>query len=500
VPENNPMRNPNHDSDHDNQEKMYSTNHAGSNAAGNPSGARSGHRREALKKIVALELPLIGVLMQILMYAQLWFTAYYPLVRLKLKFYIRGHILVLGIYGILLLFFMGTYGGLKVGYLKPLDVILSQMFSLLAVNIISYFQDSLLRNWTLPVLPMIWCMLAQLVLSILWVNFSDGVYKKAFPPSDLILIHGERDISGILTKFATRPDKYHIVDCVDIAAGTDAIKRMILEQGKAVVLWDIPVKDRNILMKFCYRNSIRLYMMPKIPDVLVKGSAQLHLFDTPLYMTREYALTFNQRLCKRAIDVICASILLVLTSPIFLLTALAVKLYDHGPVFYKQTRCTIHEKEFRIIKFRSMRTDAEKDGVARLAAQNDDRITPVGHFIRKVRIDELPQLINILKGDMSFIGPRPERPEIIAQYVEEMPEFVLRMKVKAGLAGYAQIYGKYNTTPYDKLKLDLTYIQNYTIWMDLKLMLLTLKILLTPESTEGVEEGQVTALHKEKDE
>ena len=141
-----------------------------------------------------------------------------------------------------------------------------------------------------------------------------------------------------------------------------------------------------------------------------------------------------------------------------------------------------------------MRVDAEKDGVARLAAKNDDRITPIGKFIRAVRIDELPQLYNILKGDMSFIGPRPERPEIIAQYMEEMPEFALRMKVKAGLAGYAQVYGKYNTTPYDKLKLDLSYIENYSLWMDIKLMLLTLKILFKPESTEGVEESQTTAM------
>ena len=195
-------------------------------------------------------------------------------------------------------------------------------------------------------------------------------------------------------------------------------------------------------------------------------------------------------------DVICALLLLVLTSPFFLITAILVKLYDHGPVFYKQVRCTMNQKEFRIIKFRSMKVDAEKDGVARLAAEHDDRITPVGHFIRKTRIDELPQLINILKGEMSFIGPRPERPEIIAQYMEEMPEFAYRMKVKAGLAGYAQVYGKYNTTPYDKLKLDLTYIQNYSLGLDLKLMLLTLKIVFTPEATEGVADGQVTAMQE----
>ncbi len=234
--------------------------------------------------------------------------------------------------------------------------------------------------------------------------------------------------------------------------------------------------------------------MPKIPDVMIKGADQLHLFDTPIFLTREYALTVGQRMAKRTIDLICALILLVIASPFMLVTSVFIKCYDGGPVLYKQTRCTRDGRKFQIMKFRSMRVDAEKDGVARLAAKNDSRITPIGKFIRMVRIDELPQLFNILRGDMSFIGPRPERPEIIEQYVEEMPEFVFRMRVKAGLAGYAQVYGKYNTTPYDKLKLDLTYIENYSVWLDLKLMLLTLKILIKPESTEGVDSAQVTAM------
>ena len=177
----------------------------------------------------------------------------------------------------------------------------------------------------------------------------------------------------------------------------------------------------------------------------------LHLFDTPVYLTREYSLKVEQRLAKRMIDLICSLLLLVIASPFMLITAIAIKVYDGGPVLYKQIRCTIGRREFYILKFRSMKVDAEKDGVARLASKNDSRITPIGKFIRTTRIDELPQLFNILKGDMSFIGPRPERPEIIDQYMEEMPEFAFRMKVKAGLAGYAQVYGKYNTTPYDKL-------------------------------------------------
>ena len=201
---------------------------------------------------------------------------------------------------------------------------------------------------------------------------------------------------------------------------------------------------------------------------------------------------------KRLIDIVLSSIAIVVLAIPMLIVAVIIKIDSPGPVLFKQKRIGIHKKTFTILKFRSMRTDAEKDGVARLAQKNDSRITPIGKFIRKCRIDELPQLINILRGDMSFIGPRPERPEIIAQYLEIMPEFAFRMKVKAGLAGYAQVYGKYNTTPYDKLKLDLTYIENYTVWLDIKLMLLTLKILFWPDSTEGVEESQITALRREK--
>ena len=228
------------------------------------------------------------------------------------------------------------------------------------------------------------------------------------------------------------------------------------------------------------------------------GAEELHIFDSPLLLTREYSLSMEQRFVKRSIDVICSLLLLVIASPFMLITAIAIKLYDGGPVLCRQARCTLDQREFFILKFRSMRTDAEKDGVARLASKNDGRITPVGKLIRKCRIDELPQLFNILKGDMSFIGPRPERPEIIAQYVEVMPEFVYRMKVKAGLAGFAQVYGKYNTSPYDKLKLDLTYIENYSIWLDIKLMLLTLKVLFWPDSTEGIEGEQITALREER--
>ena len=456
--------------------------------------------RSALFRLFALQVPLIGLFFQTALYAWVYFWRYYPLIRLRLKFYVKGHILVLGIYLLFLILFSHTFEADKVGYYRPFDVILSQVFSLFATDVVSYFQLSLMRNWTMPTGPMWLLFILQSAFAVGWVILSDRIYRSAFPPSKLLLIHGDRPTAGIEAKFASRPDKYEVVDSIGTEEGEDAVIARIRQGGfDGVVLWDIVTSERNELMKYCYANAVRMYIMPKIPDVLVKGASELHLFDTPIYMTREYALSFNQRFVKRAVDVTGALVLLILTSPIFLITAIAVKCTDGGPVFYRQARCTLRMKEFSIIKFRSMRVDAEKDGVARLAAEHDDRITPVGRFIRKCRIDELPQLINVLRGDMSFIGPRPERPEIIAQYVESMPEFTYRTRVKAGLAGYAQIYGKYNTTPYDKLKLDLTYIQNYSIFLDLKLALLTLKILVTPESTEGVEAGQVTALKEEKE-
>ncbi len=463
---------------------------------------------ESIKRITVLFLAFIGLCMQTAVYAWYWFSTYYPIVSANrisvdgynlgsgLKLYFRGHLLILAIYFILLLFFSNTYGGLKIGYLKPMDVFFSQIFALFMVNFISYFQIALLRNWLVPVMPMIQIFVIQLAISFAWAYATNAIYRAIFPPRNLLLVSGEYAVDDIVRKFNTRGDKYQIIKKMNISEGIDKIYEECLGNYDGVIIWDVPSTYRNGLVKYCYGKNIRIYVMPKITDVLLKGSSQLHLFDTPVLLLREYAIKVEQRAIKRFFDILISLILIVLSSPIMLITAIIIKAYDGGPVLYKQVRCTINQKEFKIMKFRSMKVDAEKDGVARLAAKNDSRITPIGKFIRSCRIDELPQLFNILMGDMSFIGPRPERPEIIKQYLEDMPEFAFRMKVKAGLAGYAQVYGKYNTTPYDKLKLDLTYIENYSVWLDIKLMLLTVKILFTPDSTEGVDSDQTTAQKK----
>ena len=460
--------------------------------------------REAFKRLINLSLAGVCLGLEILIFTYVYLSFIYPSLKtvIGLNYWFNGYLLQIVVYGALLFFFSHMYGGLRIGFMKNGEIIFSQVFATLIVNVFIYAQMSLMVTQFFYVAPYVLMTVWQAVAIIVWINIANLIYRKIFPPRKLLLIHGDRPIQDILRKFENRKDKYVIVNCLCVRKGIDFLKKEIMrgyEAGEhsAVVIWDTTVEERNVLMKFCYAHGIRFYVMPKITDVILLGAEELHLFDTPLLLTREYSLTMEQKFIKRMIDIVCSLILLIVASPFMLLTAIAIKCYDGGPVLYKQIRCTEGGREFSIMKFRSMRTDAEKDGVARLAQKNDDRITPIGHFIRKVRLDELPQLINILRGDMSFIGPRPERPEIIAQYVEIMPEFAFRMKVKAGLAGYAQVYGKYNTTPYDKLKLDLTYIENYSLWLDIKLMLVTLKILFWPDSTEGVESEQVTAFKEE---
>ena len=201
---------------------------------------------------------------------------------------------------------------------------------------------------------------------------------------------------------------------------------------------------------------------------------------------------------KRIIDIVLSLAGLIVLALPLLAVAIAIKLDSPGPVFFKQKRVGIHKSHFMILKFRSMRIDTPKDAPTHLLQGADSYITPIGSFIRKTSIDELPQLINILKGDMSFVGPRPERPEIAEQYEKDMPEFALRLQVKAGLTGYAQVYGKYNTPPYDKVQMDLMYVANQSILEDLRLMLMTFKIMFVPSSTEGVDENQTTAKRADK--
>ena len=453
------------------------------------------NRKEQYKRILKFGSAAVILLIEVGLYWLLW--QLYLNNVIEERFWRRGIWLLSALYGVLLVFFLQTYGGLKIGYLKRGNIIYSHILSLFIVNTIGYFILALIdKRFHSPVSFVLLTVVDGIIVCI-WVFLFQWIYGVLFPPRRLLVVYGVRPVFSIMEKIGARDDKYVIGGSISIDDGIDKIMEKAKE-FEGIVVGDVPSHDRNLILKKCYDSSIRVYMIPKISDILVRSSTNLNLFDTPILLSKNEGLQIDQMAVKRFIDIVVSLIGIILTSPLFVIFGAAIHLIDRGPVFYTQTRLTIDGKLFKIYKFRTMRVDAEKDGVARLAGEADDRITDVGKILRATRLDELPQLFNIIKGEMSLVGPRPERPEIAAEYMEDLPEFAMRLKMKAGLTGYAQVHGKYNTTPYDKLKLDLHYIRNYSLWMDLILIVLTPKVLFMKESTEGVGEGETNANNKDK--
>ncbi|WP_077612299.1 exopolysaccharide biosynthesis polyprenyl glycosylphosphotransferase [Clostridium sp. Marseille-P2415] len=421
--------------------------------------------------------------MLIALYGWTWIYHYNRII--EFPFFRRGNWMMIFLYGVLLVLFMSTYGGFKVGYLKKGNLIYSQILAVIFTNIFTYLQIAVLDKHFLGPLQLIKMTVLDFLVIICWTLVYQWIYGKMFPPRKMLLVSGKRSDYHLMEKINSREDKYEICQIINIEQGIPLLMQEILKYD-GVIVGDISSHERNLILKYCFANSIRTYNVPKISDILLKSSVELNLFDSPLLLSRNEGLTIEQEFLKRLVDIVGALIGLVVSSPLFLVIGICIKLTDQGPIFFKQTRLTKNDKIFEIYKFRTMVQEAEEDGVARLASEGDSRILPIGHLLRRTRLDELPQLFNILMGDMTFVGPRPERPELAEEILKEIPEFSYRTKVKAGLTGYAQIYGKYNTTSYDKLKLDLTYIRNYSLLLDLKLIFMTPKIMFMKEATEGV--------------
>ena len=449
------------------------------------------NKREDYKRFIVFCLASLVVLAQMAVFAYVWYTVYRG--QIDEPFWRKGNWVLIAIYGLMFAMFAKLYGGLKVGYLKRVDVFYSLTLALLCTNVVEYFEITLINRWFLSPGPMIEMTGLQLILIIIWIWGSRYIYSKLYRARKLLVIYGDRDPGDdLIHKMNSRKDKYDISGKVHSSVGEREIHKL-MRNYDGVIIWDLPSMERNRYLKYCFAHSIRCYVSPKISDIILMGSDRIHLFDTPLLMFRNMGLSIDQRAAKRVMDMVISGIGIVITSPIMLIIALAVKLYDRGPVFYFQERLTVGGRSFMICKFRSMCVDSEKNG-ARLASKHDSRITPVGKVLRNLHLDELPQLFNVFKGDMSLVGPRPERKTIMREYEKELPEFYYRLKVKAGLTGYAQVYGKYNTTPYDKLKLDLFYIENYSFLLDIKLIFMTVKIFFQKEVSEGVDDKQVNAL------
>ncbi|PWJ70909.1 exopolysaccharide biosynthesis polyprenyl glycosylphosphotransferase [Ruminococcaceae bacterium R-25] len=332
----------------------------------------------------------------------------------------------------------------------------------------------------------------SVVLSVL-VIIMNFLYRKIIPPLKITLIYGDHP-NNIEDKLACLPHKYQVVKRVKFDdPGVDLEK--VINESSSVLINDVPAQAENKIIKLCFDKDVRTYVVPKLADIILKCSDSINVIDTPLYLSRNFGMSFGQRFIKRAMDIVLSGLALIVLSPVFIITALAIKIEDHGPVFFKQERVTKNGKHFMILKFRSMIVDAEKDGRPHPAGEKDDRITKVGNIIRACRVDELPQLFNIFAGDMSIVGPRPERFEHVIKYTNDIPEFKFREKVKGGLTGYAQVYGKYNTSALDKLKLDLTYIANYSVLLDFQIIFETIKILFQKESTEGFDSERAKEMH-----
>ena len=390
-----------------------------------------------------------------------------------------------------------TYGRIYESFLISLvritEMIYSQTLALLMSDGILYLVLCLMAHRLVSPMGVLGLFAAQLLVAVIWSVCAHKWYFAVFPPKRTAVIYDRgRDVGSLIGAYglSKKFDVKRTVTLEECLYGDFKV----LDRMETVFLCGISSHDRNLILKQCVDRGITVYVMPKIGDIIMSGAKQMHLFHLPFLRVGRYDPAPEYLLMKRLFDIVVSACALTVLSPLMLGVAIAIR-RDGGPAFYRQKRLTRDGKVFEVLKFRSMRVDAEKDGVARLSTGDaDPRITPIGHFIRKVRIDELPQLINILLGDMTIVGPRPERPEIAAQYEQELPEFRLRLQAKAGLTGYAQVYGKYNTTPYDNLQMDLMYIANPSFLEDLHIIFATIKILFLPESTEGVAEGQETAM------
>ncbi|MBR3402807.1 MAG: exopolysaccharide biosynthesis polyprenyl glycosylphosphotransferase [Parasporobacterium sp.] len=446
-------------------------------------------KRDRYKRMVIFFEVIILLAVFTALYSYLWNTLYESVVLIP--FFRRGNWAMVAMYPILLLVFGKIFGIFHVAVARRVDMIFSNVFNTFVANLVTYFiLVALLRHYP-DMTPLLILWAVEIVLSVVWVFGVKALNNVIFPPHSLLLIHGDYSLKELVLHVNERSERYVITEVISVSEGMEKLTERIADHD-AILISDLPAETRNDILKYCYAIDKRIYMLPKITDIIVSSSDQIHLFDNVAYISKNYGLAQDQRIFKRAMDIVVSFVLIVLTSWLMILIAAAIRIGDGGPAFYRQDRLTIGGKVFKIIKFRSMRVDAEKMG-PQLSTVHDPRITKVGRVLRAAHLDELPQLFNVLKGDMSMVGPRPERPEIFNEYINHVPEFQFRLKVKAGLTGYAQVYGRYNSTPYNKLRLDLTYIQNYSIWLDIKCMVMTVKILFQKEAREGINDDQKTA-------
>ena len=425
-------------------------------------------------------------------FAAVWWF-YYSRYALE-NYYRNTDFLILTGYSVLLFFLFRTYHVYNIGYARVTDNVFGQILSNIISAGVVYFVACVLSGAFLNPIALLLLCLAQFIWDGAWSKTVKLIYRRIYKTLRTAVVFRRQDDLSRVEEIRRLTRRLDFQKFIENPADDFCALAKELEGFDAVVVVGVNASLRNGIAKYCIQNNVRCFVAPHVGDIIMQGALHISSIRVPIFSVRRAFKNPFYLMAKRAFDILVSLCAIILLSPIYLITALIIKLYDHGPVFYKQVRLTKDGKTFKVIKFRSMKVDAEKDGVARLAAEKDDRITPVGKFLRSCRLDELPQFFNILAGSMSIVGPRPERPEIAEQYEKEMPAFNLRLQVKAGLTGFAQVYGRYNTTPYDKLQMDLMYVNKMSVSEDLRLMFATIRAIFKSESTEGIDKDATTAM------
>lgn len=422
-------------------------------------------------------------------FAVCWYAYYEKWLYLTFEGY--GDYMVIGFFCALYTVFVHLYGGFDLLTSRVSELIYSHVISLAMTGFFMFVVLWMLIRAHVPhILPLLLCLAVCAAFSALWSLIASRLTDKIVPAKKTVLIYDNKEAYKNGVQIAkTQRNRLEMVGEAEASRPMDALEAQLRDTGaEAVLLCGIASSRRNDILKYCIDHDILAYVRPNIGDLLISNGQNLRMNHLPVLLCQRAAPSVFYLGFKRLMDILISGAALILTSPFMLATAIAIKAYDGGPVMFTQKRMTLNRKEFVIHKFRSMKVDADKGGKGIVTMQNDDRITPVGKFIRACRLDELPQLYDIFIGNMTIVGPRPERLETIELYEKDMPEFGLRLQVKAGLTGYAQVYGKANTSPYDKLQMDLMYIGEQGVLTDLKIILATIKILFMPESTEGFAE------------
>lgn len=444
-----------------------------------------------IRKSIMLFVKIIIVFSATLGFIETWNDHY-----VESLFSNKGNYVVIFSYLFLFVIFSSLYGAFNIGIYRIHEIIYSFSLAIVFTNVVMYLELSLIARNMVAVVPLVMGVVYQIIVVFIGSCCANMIYFKLYAARRVLALFSDEVSSlNLIKKMGVISERFSIERGIN-AEHTDIKEiKQLIDKYDAVVICDIDKNKQKEIMSYCYANQKRTYLLPDITDIILNNAYEIQIGDTPVLMSHNRGLTVEQEVIKRVCDIFISGIGIIISAPIMLICAIAIKLDDGGPVFFRQNRITKNGKIFNILKFRSMIVDADKDG-AKKAENNDSRITRVGKIIRACRVDELPQLFNILKGDMSMVGPRPERIENVYEYTNAYPEFALRHRVKAGLTGFAQLYGKYNTSPEDKLNMDLIYIENYSMLQDLKLLILTVKVMFMKESTEGFDQNANSNIKK----